>query len=1172
MPNIDIFPFNTTQERELLMYAVLMGLDNLGKDGVDPADALALTHYTNLLEKQFQMSSAYLSVRDTKKGKNIVWIHTSLSDPKVIFKAKTIEQLAALYVPAYDGEYYAGFGMTTPELKEPFQKRILEEIPLKTLDPEVQTMLLLAIVTRHAELKKQRENPDLKAKRLCLLKLCQRVKQTSWEDSLKESLLYNLKELHNKCTTTGHKSSLCTPPACATQGLTLDVILAENDQKMSTEQQTTQKTSMPPDDAVQLTPLEKKLFMDAYKENCQTRKINNALPALEVFFKTYFNMRPYFLEIENETRLVAWIHVSALDDKHQLRTHIEAVITRMHLQAYQGEYYIVSDPEYKKILKEQMYDPSPNETTQNADLKTMPVLPEPLEALPDAEMSWQQKFRSIIALCKKIKRPTYDDALMPIISTLYETAYQLLNKPTIQAADSKMMEENITLFTAYLRTLPESTNATSGYYETINTTLGQLCRLYSRIPNIAGITKEQLERAGNEFITKVTTVRLGKMMMKRTPKPPVPTQGTKQQPKTQQPTPTKKELKKAAAHKQKQATVQAERRPKESEKTQEQELKKAEESARLEQEAARAKKEQKEKEHAERTRNEETQKATSALRRKQKESEKLEQTSNWQQTCQSRRIAKKTAPLDAVYCKKRALATRSPVQEQKDTEDKTQEIPIQNAPAKPTLPTPTFTQPDLKPKQELENAMLSERENKIKKAMKVLQPFSLTEFTANELPANNRTTLALLTDKLPFNAVLEIYGSYVAFLACLRLGISEEEIPRPKDIDLRIRISPKNADCATVTPYIEALIAWKFKLQGYQSLNSDTSVLTTHIYKHAQRKGFLNFTLAAKEATDYPIELAVYIDGYSYRHNTNPFNLLNHTINLMEDNASFDPKNLTLKRQLVEDIVDKRCRMHPYFANIAHNVFNLFTRAFKNKTNWEKCFNTDDINIVFNNIKLIKKYFSIRFESQAASMRKSPYLEFASMIQQGYFFLSEAQNVIKGFIMSIFECVNQESRNCIADNIFPVQCLTSKQDKIAETEAETVVQKLRTRITHPHDKTTVQIAAEFYAHLIAILKEHTPELRRSFLDDCTRNKNSILFDAFTVALGPAPCTAVTPLPGTQCTPICTDSTEPKTMAEEQQCRFLPQFTTRLSPCPPTALSQPSLTPTPKSDQTHKATT
>lgn len=290
---------------------------------------------------------------------------------------------------------------------------------------------------------------------------------------------------------------------------------------------------------------------------------------------------------------------------------------------------------------------------------------------------------------------------------------------------------------------------------------------------------------------------------------------------------------------------------------------------------------------------------------------------------------------------------------------------------------------------ENKEALLSKEHSVSERTLRSLRDFTLDNFEPYELPPDNLNTLKNLYVLMAKNEILDIYGSYVVFLASIRLGVCLDKIRPPNDLDLRITTPKEN---------IYGLVH-KLFLIGFVPKDQSS------FFEKMDRRGYLNLVYPKKDKRSYTIELTVQCTEHYYLPNTDPFNLLKHYIRIQDNRAFFDKEDLDLKKLLAEDILNKRFTVNIHeVLNLRLNVFDFFDRAFRHRRSWGSFLNVQDITTLLNDMQFVKSFFDVRFkESQDPNTHKKCYLEMVNLIVSGYFFLPKAAVIIKGFLRSFFD-------------------------------------------------------------------------------------------------------------------------------------------------------------------------
>lgn len=359
------------------------------------------------------------------------------------------------------------------------------------------------------------------------------------------------------------------------------------------------------------------------------------------------------------------------------------------------------------------------------------------------------------------------------------------------------------------------------------------------------------------------------------------------------------------------------------------------------------------------------------------------------------------------------------------------------------------------------------------------------------LSADNRAVLQVINNSLiskmsdNLNAfTLEIFGSFVLFLASHFLSISQEHIPTPTDLDLRIIIRKDFKACLQL---VQVLLKHNFKLLH----NHGNETLDTFILHHINKTGCLNLSrsplLLQETPNSYTIELAIIFQP-RYIANANPFVLLNHYVRIQGNYASFDAENETLKQNLIHNIVENvfpiNSEMALDKANI-YNVFDFFPRAWKNLKALKMHFNTFQLTQLLSDIEFARSFFNNRFSLGIANTNKNCFSEMAGLIQKGYFFHSESDIIIKGFLIALLENINIEASNAGLKSIFNPEEMEQNTQHTMKMLREHFQSSLP-----PKEKNAIR--KQFYECLCSILTVN----QNVFLANCTKRQGSVLFDAF----------------------------------------------------------------------------
>jgi hypothetical protein len=432
----------------------------------------------------------------------------------------------------------------------------------------------------------------------------------------------------------------------------------------------------------------------------------------------------------------------------------------------------------------------------------------------------------------------------------------------------------------------------------------------------------------------------------------------------------------------------------------------------------------------------------------------------------------------------------------------------------------TLAQQELKQKQEqkafeteaseLQRRAFTEQNSIAKQARKIsilerplrsLRNFSLDEFSPTELSLDNQQSLNDLVTTLGNFGTLEIYGSYVVFLASLRLDIPSEKIRNPGDIDMRIKLNYSSFE--DYTRFIQTVFTLGFSCQEF-NINANTEELQKYIKTKQQKGGHLNVTKAPMSNVQgsYEIELAILFPNY--RPNTNPFSLLKHYISIYGNTASFNNGHKESTKQLATHVLKSNfdCNLHEVMT-LEYNVFNFFPRAIKNKLAWSLYFNMQKGNMaqIFSNPKLVQDFFSIRFY---AHRYKDCYLEIAGLITQQYFLTAEATFILQGFLNSFLSMINVESNDRLKQNFIHPKWICHYAKKITK---ELQLQFARDPMLFGESKEKNEICQAFYKQFVHCLDKFCINADKniaSFLENSRVIPTSILFDLFKALQKPEP--------------------------------------------------------------------
>lgn len=367
-----------------------------------------------------------------------------------------------------------------------------------------------------------------------------------------------------------------------------------------------------------------------------------------------------------------------------------------------------------------------------------------------------------------------------------------------------------------------------------------------------------------------------------------------------------------------------------------------------------------------------------------------------------------------------------------------------------------------------------------------LQDFSLDEFEAEELSIDNITILKRLDRMMgSYSGCLEIYGSYVVYLAMCRLKETKKRCPN--DLDVRIEI-PVPSDTAL-----------KILIEQLQNLNFNfkhelrKGMLFTDYINSQIDKGYLNFCRMPGDnnAHSYMIELTMIFPRY--QKNKNPFPLTNHSIKILCNQASFDGGDVILRKQLTLQIKQKIFTVDAIsLMDLSANVFGFFPRMFRNKKTWGEHFKMDPESTcrILSEMGLIVNFFRTRFTYLAC--HKACFLEFVGLIKQNDFILEEAKPIINGFLIAILERINIESFH-----------LRSRQEVFNPYNFATIANNMTLHLQQyfktyavffQNNKNENEILTKFYQTLTTtLLKQTTISEDIRFMKAQMSVQNSILF-------------------------------------------------------------------------------
>lgn len=382
--------------------------------------------------------------------------------------------------------------------------------------------------------------------------------------------------------------------------------------------------------------------------------------------------------------------------------------------------------------------------------------------------------------------------------------------------------------------------------------------------------------------------------------------------------------------------------------------------------------------------------------------------------------------------------------------------------------------------------------------LKYLENFSLDNFSGIEMSRDNLKTLKSMDALLEDAGTLELFGSYVVFIASLRLGFPIDKIRSPSDIDMRIKLKGNSlSNYTTLVNYLLSLgFELKFPLKPGQSLEK-------YIQKRIQNGGFMSLSKSplAKDPQSKEMELSIIFPAV-YIANTNPFSLLKHTLLIKNNQASFNGDNIKLNQQLGNDIIENnfQCNMLEPL-DLDFKVHNFFPRAMKNIECWNTFFNMDrgSMHEIINNLSFITDYFSIRFYSQKHI--KDCYLEIAGLIHQGYFLKAASNLITEGFLQAFFKVLNVESMHAYKEELVDPKEITAVTQQIKLGLEKHVAQDPK---SYTELKEKSEVCEMLYKKVIQLLGTlEISQHKKLFLLNCQKEPRSILFDSFTVS---KPCT------------------------------------------------------------------
>lgn len=375
--------------------------------------------------------------------------------------------------------------------------------------------------------------------------------------------------------------------------------------------------------------------------------------------------------------------------------------------------------------------------------------------------------------------------------------------------------------------------------------------------------------------------------------------------------------------------------------------------------------------------------------------------------------------------------------------------------------------------------------------LRALCDFSLDTFSSTEMSEDNLHTLKAIDTTLNKLGDLELFGSYVVFLANLRLA---KPTKRPCDLDLRIKLKENSLE--EYAKLIRCLMS-----QGFNLLNLDQTQDASPIYINAQMitNGYLSLSKPALFNNEHSKKIELSILFPNYRPNTEPFDLLKHFITIQCNMASFNGGNLTLVKQLANDILNNvfNCTIQRTMS-LEFNVYNFFCRAIQYKYTWGQFYNmkTGSMHDCTSQLPLIEAFFSIRFcaPNHKKAWRKNVYLEIASLISESYFIFPESTLILKGFLNAFLKILNEEYTAQTKEH-FVESANISDSSKAITQELQKDYLKNLTLYNGANDKK--EICQIFYKQLIHFLGiQNSSKPKHEFLVSNTKNPNSILFDIF----------------------------------------------------------------------------
>jgi len=341
-----------------------------------------------------------------------------------------------------------------------------------------------------------------------------------------------------------------------------------------------------------------------------------------------------------------------------------------------------------------------------------------------------------------------------------------------------------------------------------------------------------------------------------------------------------------------------------------------------------------------------------------------------------------------------------------------------------------------------------------------------------ELSKENQDVLKFLIAILHEHNIREIqlYGSYVIFLASLRLEIPKEQIRPPSDLDLRVEIDLHHFSEHIIL--FQALYKIGFVLKGFESAMIDKDALQKFINEKIIMGGYLNLSRlpSSKDKKIYEMEVTITFKDH-YRANYNPFTLLRHYVKIKNNEGSFDGEDIGFRTQLAHDIIEKMFAVDVYeiMNPKQYNVFNFFPRLLKNKKSWESYCNmaSGNMNTILHSLPLIQEFFNIRF---TLHKQKECYLELVGIITQNQFSLPETELIIKGFLFALFKVINLESKGEIGVNIFNIYEMEQDVNEITRKLQQAFVTFIC--VVHGDKNINKHVFKKFYNCLMEILIQY----------------------------------------------------------------------------------------------------